>query len=195
VTPKVPRWALISAAVACAAVLALVLIPRSAPHPKAPAPMAMLPPAAPTQILAPSLMKLAPPAVVVDQGPEEAKLIQDGQKAYDAREFASAEEAFQKAAQLKPEDPVAQMYLGLSQYEQGKLTQAIEPLEKAQTLDPKNGRTDVLLGAVYQELGKTDLARASYNEYLKLDPKGEYSNEVRTILAALPSAPSASAAH
>jgi Flp pilus assembly protein TadD len=122
-----------------------------------------------------------PPAA--DRLPEMAKLIEQGQQAYDARQFPQAEEAFQKAAELRPEDPVPQMFLGLSRYEQAKLTEAVGPLEKAHALDSKNGRTDLLLGAVYQELGRTELARESYEDYLKLDPKGEYARDVRAILA------------
>jgi Flp pilus assembly protein TadD len=122
-------------------------------------------------------------ADAVDRVPEMAKLIEQGQEAYDAREFAQAEEAFQSAANLRPEDPVAQMFLGLSQYEQGKLAEAQIPLEKAKSLDPQNDRTNLLLGAVYQELGKRDLARESYETYLKLQPRGEYARDVRAILA------------
>jgi CheY-like chemotaxis protein len=183
VAGRFPSWAVVSGLLAAAAAVALLVFPRSpAPKPQhSKAAVAVLPPG---QILAPpSVTQLPPLSSAVVRGPEVSSLIQDGQRAYDARHFILAEESFRKAVQLQPMDPVALMYLGLSQYEQGKLTEAVEPLEKAQTLDPKNGRTDLLLGAVYQELGRTAVARASYNEYLRLDPRGEYANEVRTILA------------
>jgi two-component system phosphate regulon response regulator PhoB len=179
----VPRWVWGAIGLAAVAAVSIVFLPRPTHQPKLNAQVATLPPPA-TELVAPGVPeKLAPVADAVDRVPEMAKLIEQGQEAYDAREFAQAEEAFQSAANLRPEDPVAQMFLGLSQYEQGKLAEAQIPLEKAKSLDPQNDRTNLLLGAVYQELGKRDLARESYETYLKLQPRGEYARDVRAILA------------
>ena len=184
IVKPVPRWVWVSIGVAAVGVIPIAFLPRAPSRRPTPQTPVAVTPLAPAQILAPAaLAKLVPVLPAADRLPEMAKLIEQGQEAYDARQFPQAEEAFQKAAELRPEDPVPQMFLGLSRYEQAKLTEAVGPLEKAHALDSKNGRTDLLLGAVYQELGRTDLARESYEEYLTLDPKGEYVRDVRAILA------------
>lgn len=194
--PRLGRRVVIPVVGVAVAGLALAFVLRSpAPEPSVPAPaVESAPVAAPAPAPGPiaaaptSLAELPPPPVTADRGPEAEALIQEGQKAYDARQFARAEESFQKAAALAPGDPTALMYLGLSQYELGQLGQAVESLQKALSLDPQNSRTELLLGATYQELGKKDRARESYERYLALDPNGEYGGEVRTILDALPGA-------
>ncbi len=126
---------------------------------------------------------VAPPPADPAPSAEIDRLLAEGQKSYDAHDYAKAEATFQKTVTLAPDRAVAQMYLGLVEYEQGKLAEAAAPLEKARELDPKNLRTDVLLGADYQELGKMDLSRERYEAYLKAAPQGDYAAEVREVLA------------
>ncbi|HUB08721.1 MAG TPA: response regulator [Myxococcales bacterium] len=183
-SPERSRWILGGLAAAGAAALVIALWPHAAPAPK-PAPV---PPRARAVVAPPAhpaVFAAAPVSPAPTGDAEATKLLEAGQKAYDAHQFAAAETSFQKAVAAHPDHAIAQMYLGLVEYEQGKLAEAIAPLEKARSLDPQNQRAKLLLGADYQELGKKDLARERYEEYLKLSPKGEYAREVHAILARL----------
>lgn len=85
-----------------------------------------------------------------------------GIDAYHDSEYASAAEAFQKAANGE-ETAAARHNLALAHYQEGKVSEAIWNLERAVLLDPKNVEYQFKLGALRQQLG-LPIARPEWHE-------------------------------
>ena len=85
----------------------------------------------------------------------------------------------------KPQAVPALLALGDAYLEADKPRDALQPLESAARLDAKSSRAHLLLGTAWQSLGKNAQALESYRRYLELEPQGEFSRDVRLILANL----------
>jgi Flp pilus assembly protein TadD len=81
-----------------------------------------------------------------------------------------AKAEYQKAAQLKPDMPEAQLNLGLLLLDDHP-AEAVAPLTRAAELMPMEVRPRILLGWAYEHSGKPDLALEQYREAAHLDPK------------------------
>ena len=73
-----------------------------------------------------------------------------------------AETFFQIAAQLSPEDHMAQYYLGLNAYTTKRFDQAVGALEKAVSLQPESIDSHGFLGRSHEALGNIEIAGRHY---------------------------------
>ena len=80
------------------------------------------------------------------------------------------ETIWKNRADKKPNDPVAQMNLGVVYQNKGEYTLAMEQYKKAQAIDPKNQMIKLNIATLLQQQGNYKEALDSYNEILKLRP-------------------------
>jgi CheY-like chemotaxis protein len=126
---------------------------------------------------------IAPPAE--PQEGDDRELVTEGIAAYRARAFKSALGKLQAAVKETPDDPEAQLYLGLTLFELGKLTPAGAALSRSLALDARNAQAELFLGTIAQEQGHAAEARVHYAAYLRLAPNGEHASEVKSVLRTL----------
>lgn len=104
-------------------------------------------------------------------GDAEAKpFLEAGERHLEAREFASAEQAFRSAVAAAPESPVAHSKLGVALARQGHLDGAISEFTKAVSLHPGYAPAYSNLGNTYREKGMLQEALAAYERAVALDP-------------------------
>lgn len=83
-------------------------------------------------------------------------------------------EAAQRAADIAPDNPVAQELLGWARYLSGDLEGAQAALERALSLDPDFARAYYHLGVVYSRIGEDDSTQRAYERAIDLDSDGVY---------------------
>ena len=87
-------------------------------------------------------------------------------------DFTKAVEAFQKAIELKPDDPAYHNNYALVLAQQKKFDEAQAELTKAAQIDPPNGGKYYFnLGAVYVNTGNLEPAAMAFKKATDLDPK------------------------
>jgi tetratricopeptide (TPR) repeat protein len=114
-----------------------------------------------------------------------AKALEQGEAQLRRGKYRSAISHFQRAVKEKPQAVPALLALGDAFLEADKPRSALPPLELAARLDGQSGRAQLLLGTAYQSLGRNGQALKAYRRYLELEPQGEFSRDVRLILANL----------
>jgi CheY-like chemotaxis protein len=114
-----------------------------------------------------------------------AKALDTGEKLLKRGRYRQAVTEFKLAVQHNPESVPALLALGDAFLEADAPRNALKPLQKAAALDPRSGRAQLLLGTAWQSLGKNPDAVKAYQRYLALEPSGEFSRDVRSILANL----------
>lgn len=82
-------------------------------------------------------LRQAQAAAQLDPG-DYGTLVNLGNAAYDAQEYAQAVDAYEKALKLQPDDPNVLTDLGTAYRNQGQLDKALELFRKARALDPKH---------------------------------------------------------
>jgi predicted Zn-dependent protease len=85
----------------------------------------------------------------------------------------SAKDQFEKALELKPNEPYLLRDLGETYYKKGDLNLAMEKLGQAAILNPSDGLTAFYLGQVYEEKGQNSLALENFQRSLLLGNEGE----------------------
>jgi Flp pilus assembly protein TadD len=86
--------------------------------------------------------------------------------------FPEAEQAFQRALVIDPEDGRTLNYLGYMWADRGEnLEQALELIQRAVALEPDNGAYVDSLGWVYYRLGRLNEARHHLEEAARLMPE------------------------
>jgi tetratricopeptide (TPR) repeat protein len=85
--------------------------------------------------------------------------------------LAVAEDHFQAAVEIFPEDPEVNYYLGIVCNQQGKKDRALHFLEKANELDGNNLQTMLALAALYDEVQQPERAEQLYENLLKANPE------------------------
>lgn len=90
--------------------------------------------------------------------------------AYDDRDYPSALEHFRRAVALAPENPHAQLYLGLSLNRTGEFQAAIQALKTALQLDPGLHRAHHPLGLAYFREKQYRSAVAQFDRALQFAP-------------------------
>lgn len=95
----------------------------------------------------------------------------DGARAFNAGEYAKAEEAFQGATRQNPADFDQWYNLGVSQYKQGQLNEAKESFSRASQHPQADGKLRALynLGNTEAMLQKFDAAKQAYQQALSYD--------------------------
>ena len=164
--------------------LAPVAVERVAPPPPSAEPAA--PSASRTQepAAAPPPAATAPADGAASEG-LYSKALELGEQQLRQGNYTQAIAHFRRAVKERPHAAPALLALGDAYLEADKPRSAVKPLESAARLDPKSGRAQLLLGTAWQSLGKNPQALEAYRRYLELEPDGEFSRDVRLILANL----------
>jgi len=156
-----------------------------------PAPLAADTPAAQPPAPAEATEQAPPPSVsssAVSPAPDPAdygRVLSTGEALLKRGKYRAAVAQFRKAIELRPDSVPALLALGDAFLEGDQLRNAVKPLQQAAQLDPKNARAQLLLGTAFQGLGREKEAIAAYKRYLDLEPTGEFSGDVRAIVANL----------
>ncbi|MBV9216877.1 MAG: tetratricopeptide repeat protein [Acidobacteria bacterium] len=102
-----------------------------------------------TKKVEPPVRKPPPPAKLDPHSAERFdELIDEGNAARDAREYATAETAYQRAKAIDPTDPRADYGLGALYSDQQRWEESEAAYRKALEMDPKDGVTDIALSYV-----------------------------------------------
>lgn len=83
-------------------------------------------------------------------------------------------EAAQQAADLAPDNPIAQELLGWARHLEGDENGAQVALKRSLSLDPDFARAYYHLGVVYSQIGEKDNAQWAYQRAIDLDSDGFY---------------------
>ena len=144
-------------------------------------------PAAAPPPSAPPASAAAPPPAAAGPASEQLyrKALELGERQLRSGKYQEAIGHFRRAVKERPEAVPALLALGDAYLEADKPRSAVPPLEAAARLDGRSGRAQLLLGTAWQSLGKNGQALKAYRRYLELEPEGEFSRDVRLILANL----------
>ncbi len=85
--------------------------------------------------------------------------ITKGTLAPDQKNYTNAIENFKSALKEKPDDPSANLYLGIALCNSGNEKEGEKLLKKALNLDPLSSRTNLELGILYYKRGIYDEAK------------------------------------
>jgi len=87
---------------------------------------------------------------------------------YNMQDYQKAEEAFEKAKKLAPDDWEIELHLGKSRVCQGDYDRAAEAFHRAYRLNPQEPMITFELGLIYRILEKKACARRYFLATLKL---------------------------
>ncbi len=109
-------------------------------------------------------------------GLEAERFLQKGMEYVRARDWAKAQEMFEKAVELSPEEPEYFGYLGWAVYSNEELDfeqrrdMAIEKLAKAIEINPNMDSIHVFMGKIYKDGGDAEEAIAEFRLALQCNP-------------------------
>src|SRR4030042_4634433 len=98
-----------------------------------------------------------------------------GTLALDQKEYSEAADDFAAALKEKPDDPSANLYLGIALCNSGNDQEGEKLLKKALKLDPISPRTNLELGILYYKRGLHEEAMDFFETANKLSPGTELS--------------------
>jgi len=90
--------------------------------------------------------------------------------------------AYQKALELTPNDPFANVHFGIALSDMGLKRKAITALQKAMELNPTDHDVYNNLGSVLQEMGRNEEAIANFHTAIRLKPTAEAFNNLGIVL-------------
>jgi Flp pilus assembly protein TadD len=137
-------------------------------------------PATPT-----ALARQAPavtPAVLPDN---PARLAEEADRLFTARDFVGAEAAYRKLLELAPGNVDAYNDLGLVLHYTGRSAAAVEMLEQGIARDVGQPRIWLTLGFVQVQRGQNAAAEEALRKVLVLQPEGRLADEARRFLDGL----------
>ena len=114
-----------------------------------------------------------------------AEAVGRGNDLFRQGKYQAAVGEYRKALSLRPDAVLVLVSMGDAYLEADRPRSAVEPLESAARLDPKSARAQLLLGTTYHSLGRIGDAVKAYRRYLELEPSGDFSKDVKVILANL----------
>lgn len=114
---------------------------------------------------------------------DAAYQVQLGNAYYDARKYAQAAQAYEKALALKS-DPDVRVDYGTSLFYSGKAAAALEQYRAVVKSDPKHFQARMNMGVVYRAEGKIEQAIASWKEAEPLAPDAETRKRVSELITA-----------
>jgi Flp pilus assembly protein TadD/glycosyltransferase involved in cell wall biosynthesis len=125
---------------------------------------------------------------VVTADPQSAQAHNDlGVLLYEAGDKEGALNHYQKAAQLKPEDPVFLKNLADFLYiERGDIEEALKNYVQALTLNPQDCEALLASGHICLTLGQQEDARIFFNRVLEIEPWNEPAREMLNQLNTMP---------
>ena len=124
-----------------------------------------------------------PPEPVPASTIEQALL--DGKKHLDARRWAEAKAAFERALAAAPGNTRALFGRGRALFELRQTTAAMKDFEAVLAAEPSHPNALLMAGSAAQELGRKDDARKFYERYLEAWPTGRRASEIKLLLERL----------
>lgn len=109
----------------------------------------------------------------------------DGKKHLDARRWAEAKTAFERALAAAPGNTRALFGRGRALFEQRQTTAAMKDFEAVLAAEPSHPNALLMAGSAAQELGRKDDARKFYERYLEAWPTGRRASEIKLLLERL----------
>ena len=104
------------------------------------------------------------------------RFVEEGKGLLEKEEVEQAQERFEKAVAIAPQQPYSYYFLGRVSFAQDEHKQALAFLQKAELLFSVNdqfwrGETACLKGAIYEDLGDNSQARTAYRQCLEFFPQ------------------------
>lgn len=109
----------------------------------------------------------------------------DGKKHLDARRWAEAKAAFERALAAAPGNTRALFGRGRALFEVRQTTAAMKDFEAVLAAEPSHPNALLMAGSAAQELGRKDDARKFYERYLEAWPTGRRASEIKLLLERL----------
>jgi hypothetical protein len=121
----------------------------------------------------------AHPLVHIPLSPQDVvalRFVEEGKGLLEKEEVEQAQERFEKAVAIAPQQPYSYYFLGQVSFAQDEHKQALAFLQKAELLfgvndQPWRGETACLKGAIYEDLGDESQARTAYRQCLDFFPQ------------------------
>jgi tetratricopeptide (TPR) repeat protein len=113
------------------------------------------------------------PSLSAAEGKGEAlqRLWEEGQRLYGEGDVAAAEETFQRALELDPDQPRTWNYLGGIHFRQKDFAAALQHFKQALMLSPGDARACNNIATSYDHLGKHEKAKEFYLRTIRIDPE------------------------
>lgn len=108
--------------------------------------------------------------------------ITKGTLALDRKDYNSAIKDFKSALKEKPEDPSANLYLGIALCNSGNEQEGEKLLKKALKLDPLSPRANLELGILYYKRGIYDEAKDFFEAVKNLSPGTDLSDMAKNYI-------------
>jgi hypothetical protein len=123
----------------------------------------------------------------VEAAPEGdyADLLAQGRALYGKGQSKKAILPLTQAVAVKPDGDEALVVLANCWLDRGNMQKALSFAQQAVQSNPGNAEAYLVVGAVEQQNDHNAEARNAYEKYLKLSPKGQYANDIRSILKTL----------
>lgn len=109
----------------------------------------------------------------------------DGRGHLDARRWAEARQAFERALAGSPGNTKALFGRGRALFEMRQTSAAMKDFEAVLAAEPSHPNALLMAGSVSQELGRKDDARRFYQRYLDAWPTGRRAAEIKGLLERL----------
>jgi len=109
----------------------------------------------------------------------------DGKKHLDARRWADAKQAYERALAAAPGNTKALFGRGRASFELRQTAAAMKDFEAVLAVEPSHPNALLMAGSVSQELGRKDDAKRFYERYLDAWPTGRRAAEIKGLLERL----------
>ncbi len=128
--------------------------------------------------------RIAQAEKILAQDPKNLQAwIQLGNDYFDTEQPQKAINAYDRALELKPDNPNVLTDQGVMYRKVGSYDKAIANFEKAQAIDPKHLQSIFNLGLVYaDDLKQPDKALKAWNRYLELDSTSPTAQQIKRMV-------------
>ncbi len=128
--------------------------------------------------------RIAQAEKILAQDPKNLQAwIQLGNDYFDTEQPQKAINAYDKALELKPDNPNVLTDQGVMYRKVGRYDKAVANFEKAQAIDPKHLQSIFNLGLVYaDDLKQPDKALQAWSRYLELDSTSPTAQQIKRMV-------------
>ncbi|UJR84245.1 serine/threonine-protein kinase [Sandaracinus amylolyticus] len=99
------------------------------------------------------------------------QLRNEARAAFQARRYADAARAYERASRIRPRDASVWSGLGAARMQSGNTAGAVQAYRQAISIEPRNARYHVALGRALAAAGDRARARQSFEQALRIDPR------------------------
>jgi CheY-like chemotaxis protein len=126
--------------------------------------------------------RAADPKMARARAAEAASLLSACHLSFQEQRMKDAEAACTAARDANMDSAEAHGFLAHALFNRNHRRESLVEAERAVKLNPQWADAYVIIGGVHQDAGEMDDARRAYQRYLDLDPRGQYANDLRTIV-------------